>query len=65
LLFVAPRGLITILLFLSIIPAQQLELVNKSLIVQVIILTALIMMFGLMAFPMSEKVDELEEIEEF
>ena len=65
LLFVAPRGLITILLFLSIIPAQRLELVNKSLIVQVIILTALIMMFGLMAFPMSEKVDELEEIDEF
>ena len=65
LLFVAPRGLITILLFLSIVPAQQLELVNKSLIVQVIILTALIMMFGLMAFPMSEKVDELEEIDEF
>jgi len=57
LLFVAPRGLITILLFLSIIPAQRLELVNKSLIVQVIILTALIMMFGLMAFPI-EKVEE-------
>jgi len=57
LLFVAPRGLITILLFLSIIPAQRLALVNKSLIVQVIILTALIMMFGLMAFPI-EKVEE-------
>ena len=57
LLFVAPRGLITILLFLSIIPAQRLELVNKSVIVQVIILTALIMMFGLMAFPV-EKVEE-------
>jgi len=57
LLFVAPRGLITILLFLSIIPAQRLELVNKSLIVQVIILTALIMMFGLMAFPIG-KVEE-------
>jgi len=51
LLFVAPRGLITILLFLTIVPAQHLILVNKSLIVQVIILTALIMMFGLMAFP--------------
>ena len=55
LLFVAPRGLITILLFLSIIPAQRLELVNKSLIVQVIILTALIMMFGLMAFPVEKE----------
>ena len=55
LLFVAPRGLITILLFLSIIPAQRLELVNKSVIVQVIILTALIMMFGLMAFPVEKE----------
>jgi len=47
--------LITILLFLSIVPAQRLQLVNKSLIVQVIIITAFIMMFGLMAFPVKEK----------
>jgi len=58
LLFVAPRGLITILLFLSVIPAQRLDLVNKSLIVQVIILTALVMMVGLMVFPVSEKMNE-------
>lgn len=49
LLFVAPRGLITILLFLSIDPSHTISLVNKSLIIQVIILTALLMMFGLMA----------------
>lgn len=49
LLFVAPRGLITILLFLSIEPTHTISLVNKSLIIQVIILTALLMMFGLMA----------------
>ena len=49
LLFVAPRGLITILLFLSIEPKHTISLVNKSLIIQVIILTALVMMFGLMA----------------
>jgi hypothetical protein len=49
LLFVAPRGLITILLFLSIEPTNTISLVNKSLIIQVIILTALLMMFGLMA----------------
>jgi len=55
LLFVAPRGLITILLFLSIVPAQRILFVNKSLIVQVIIITAFIMMFGLMAFPVKEK----------
>ena len=48
LLFVAPRGLITILLFLSIAPAQRILFVNNSLIVQVTILTALIMMLGLM-----------------
>jgi CBS-domain-containing membrane protein len=47
-LFIAPRGLITILLFLSIPVAQTIELANNSLIIQVIILTALVMMFGLM-----------------
>ena len=47
LLFVAPRGLITILLYVSIDPSQTISLVNKSLIIQVIILTALLMMFGL------------------
>jgi len=50
LLFIAPRGLITILLFLSIEPADAISLVNKSLIIQVIILTALFMMFGLLAY---------------
>jgi cell volume regulation protein A len=49
LLFVAPRGLITILLFLSIEPKNTISLVNNSLIIQVIILSALVMMFGLMA----------------
>lgn len=48
LLFVAPRGLITILLFLSIAPSQKIAFVSKSLIIQVIILTALTMMIGLM-----------------
>ncbi len=48
LLFVAPRGLITILLFLSIEPTHTISLVNKSLIIQVIILSALLMMIGLM-----------------
>jgi len=47
-LFIAPRGLITILLFLAIEPTQNIPLVNKSLIIQVIILTALVMMLGLM-----------------
>ncbi len=58
LLFVLPRGLITILLFLSIEPAQRILLVDKSLIIQVIVLTALLMMFGLMAVPKKEKLKE-------
>ena len=48
LLFVAPRGLITILLFLSIDPNDSILMVNKSLIIQVIILSSLIMTFGIM-----------------
>lgn len=48
LLFVAPRGLITILLFFSIPATMVFPLVNKSLVIQVIVLTALFMMIGLM-----------------
>lgn len=55
LLFVAPRGLITILLFLSIIPAQNISIVNESLVIQVILLTALVMMFGMMYKPKDNK----------
>jgi NhaP-type Na+/H+ or K+/H+ antiporter len=50
LVFIAPRGLITILLFLSIPISQQIEQIDKSLIIQVIILSALIMMIGLMRY---------------
>lgn len=48
LLFIAPRGLITILLFYSIAPVNRIPLVNQSMIIQVIILTVLVMMFGLL-----------------
>lgn len=48
-LFIIPRGLINVLLFLSIVPAQNIPLVNKSLILQLIVLSAIIMMIGLMA----------------
>ena len=58
LLFIAPRGLVTILLFLSIPPAQQILLVNKSLIIQVILFTALIMMIGLLLTKKDEKTNE-------
>lgn len=48
LLFVAPRGLITILLFIGIPNSIKIPLVNKALIIQVIVLTAFMMMLGLM-----------------
>ncbi|TNE53349.1 MAG: sodium:proton antiporter [Bacteroidetes bacterium] len=48
LLWIAPRGLITILLFLSIPAKHLIYPVNESLVTQVIILTALIMMVGIM-----------------
>jgi len=44
LLFVAPRGLITILLFLAIDTKDSILMVNKSLI----IISSLIMTFGIM-----------------
>ena len=55
LLYVAPRGLITILLFLAILPEQTFELVNKSLIIQTIVLSVLVMMVGLMPGVKSKK----------
>ena len=55
LLFVAPRGLITILLFFAIPATQVIHLVNKSLIIQVIILTVLFMMIGLIITGGSKK----------
>jgi Kef-type K+ transport system membrane component KefB len=64
LLFVAPRGLITILLFLSIDPEQVISIVNKSLIIQVIAMTALLMMFGLMINKSTEKSEAKKEQEE-
>lgn len=59
LLFVAPRGLITILLFIGIPEALKIPLVNKALIIQVIVLTAFTMMFGLM-FNKSDKEENNE-----
>ena len=55
LLFVSPRGLITILLFLSIAPAHRISIVSKALITQVILLTTLIMMLALMIIPLIQK----------
>lgn len=57
LLFVLPRGLITILLFIGILPEDNIPLVNQSLIIQVIIITALIMAAGII-FKKEENEDE-------
>lgn len=48
LVFIAPRGLITILLFLTLPIDQIIPLANRSLIIQVIFLSAIVMMLGLM-----------------
>lgn len=63
LLFVAPRGLITILLFLSIPFALQMQAINTSLILQVILLSVFIMMLGMFFY--KEKKDEENEVENF
>lgn len=49
LLYVAPRGLITILLFLSILPSQNVNFINKSMVIQVVLLSVLVMMVGLIS----------------
>jgi hypothetical protein len=66
LLFVAPRGLITILLFLGIAPENRVLLVNKSLIIQIILMTSIIMMLGLMMTAKEQKkiIEEESEAKE-
>ena len=58
LLFIAPRGLITILLFLSIPEANRIPFVSKALIIQVIVLSALFMMIGLIFNKTDKKEDK-------
>ncbi|HUH73849.1 MAG TPA: cation:proton antiporter [Chitinophagales bacterium] len=62
--FIFPRGLITILLFLSIPEQYSLDIINKSLIIQIIILSALIMMTGLMSNKTVDVVPEKVKIAE-
>ena len=65
LLFIAPRGLITILLFLSIPTATTLPFINRPLMIQVILLSTLVMMFGLMFHKKNEVEIEVEvEVED-
>jgi hypothetical protein len=54
--FIAPRGLITILLFLSIAPENRIGLIGSAIIIKIIIISALIMMFGMMIHNKNEAV---------
>ncbi len=48
-LFFAPRGLITVLLFLSIPENLRIPILNESYVTQTIIISALLLMFGTMS----------------
>jgi len=61
--FVAPRGLITILLFVSIPKHERIVFFNESLVSQVILMTAFVMMFGLF-FKRKEATNDLEIVHE-
>jgi potassium/hydrogen antiporter len=63
LLFIAPKGLFTIILYLSIPLSLTIPFINKSLIIQIIILSALFMMFGLLATKKETEVMEEAELE--
>lgn len=64
LLFFAPRGLITILLFLSIPSAMSLSFMNIGVVTQVIFITILMMTFGNMIFQQVEDLIQPEAKEE-
>ena len=63
LFYIAPRGLITVLLFLSITPEQRFVHLNESVVIQVILLTTFVMMVGLL-FEKKGK-QEIEEVSKF
>ena len=61
LLFISPRGLITILLFLILEEnGLNISFINQSLIIQVILLSTLVMMFGVMFNKKKEIENEIE-----
>jgi hypothetical protein len=47
LIFLSPRGLINILLFISIVPALSIYFINNSLMIQVIVISVIATMIGL------------------
>lgn len=48
LLFIAPRGLITILLFISIPAAKTIPFITESLMIQIVIFSSLVLMIGML-----------------
>ncbi|WP_339679570.1 cation:proton antiporter [Cyclobacterium marinum] len=59
LMFISPRGLVTILLYLSVPLTMSIPIINDSLIIQVIIFTSLAMMLGMLTSkPKKDKVEE-------
>lgn len=58
-LFLMPRGLITILLFYSIPASRQLEQFNSGILFFVILVTAVLMMIGLMSVKNTKEVQDL------
>ena len=62
-LYIAPRGLITIMLFLEIPYARKVLVMNESLLMQVIVLSILTMMLGLMFYkPKKNEADVVPEV---
>lgn len=57
LLYFSPRGLVTILLFISVLPGRNIAFINNSLIIQIIIVTVLILLFSLLRNPLEKKTD--------
>ncbi len=55
-LFLMPRGLVTILLFYSIPATMKIENFNSGILCFVVVLTSLIMMFGLIFFHEKEEI---------
>ncbi|MDO6438181.1 sodium:proton antiporter [Cyclobacterium sp. 1_MG-2023] len=61
LMFISPRGLVTILLYLSVPLTMSIPIINDSLIIQVIIFTSLAMMLGMLTSkPKNGKAEEIK-----
>lgn len=56
LVFIAPRGLITVLLFVSVPENLRLPVLNNSLVIQTVIFTCLILMIGLLNVKENDKI---------